>query len=171
MPGPKCPVCDKTVYPTEAVNTDQKAYHKACFRCKKCKTSLNIKNYRFYEGSLWCVTHLPKPKATIVADDKNVLDRLNAPKKAIGEGARGVQKDDAVRDAAAAAAATPKKKAAGSAASTPQKEDANDELREEQYEAEAEAEAEPEPEAAAPESSGLSAEEEELAWKRRAGLI
>ncbi|CAM4819114.1 unnamed protein product [Rotaria magnacalcarata] len=38
---PKCVVCEKTVYATEKIMVNSKAYHKPCFRCAHCKSVLN----------------------------------------------------------------------------------------------------------------------------------
>ncbi|KAL6070698.1 putative glycine-rich protein 2 at N-terminal half [Balamuthia mandrillaris] len=68
--NPKCGFCNKTVYPVEAIKGANKTYHKGCFRCVTCKTTLNLKNFKAYEGSLYCGVHYP-PSVTKVADFGN----------------------------------------------------------------------------------------------------
>eukprot|EP01116_Phalansterium_solitarium_P002412 TRINITY_DN1241_c0_g1_i1.p1 TRINITY_DN1241_c0_g1~~TRINITY_DN1241_c0_g1_i1.p1 ORF type:complete len:217 (-),score=47.40 TRINITY_DN1241_c0_g1_i1:113-763(-) len=81
MPNPKCEACGKTAYPLESVTALEKTFHKACFKCTTCKMTLNLKNFKGYEGLIYCVPHTPTPKATAVADSVAVKAALNAPKK------------------------------------------------------------------------------------------
>lgn len=81
MPNPKCESCGKTAYPLESVTALEKTFHKACFKCATCKTTLNLKNFKGYEGQIYCIPHTPTPKATAVADSVSVKAALNAPKK------------------------------------------------------------------------------------------
>jgi len=85
MPNPKCEACQKTAYPLESVTALEKTYHKSCFKCEVCKTTLNLKNFKGYEGKIYCLTHTPKPKATTVTDTVAMKSALNAPKK-VAEG-------------------------------------------------------------------------------------
>jgi len=91
MPNPKCEVCQKTAYPLESVTALEKTYHKACFKCVVCKGTLNLKNFKGYEGQIYCLTHTPKPKATSVTDSVMQKAALNAPKRA-AEGLGGAHK-------------------------------------------------------------------------------
>jgi len=81
MPNPKCEACGKTAYPLESVTALEKTFHKACFKCVVCKSTLNLKNFKGYEGQIYCLTHTPKPKATSVTDSVATKAALNAPKK------------------------------------------------------------------------------------------
>eukprot|EP01112_Ceratiomyxa_fruticulosa_P001495 TRINITY_DN1165_c0_g1_i1.p2 TRINITY_DN1165_c0_g1~~TRINITY_DN1165_c0_g1_i1.p2 ORF type:complete len:169 (-),score=53.03 TRINITY_DN1165_c0_g1_i1:172-678(-) len=91
MSNPKCAVCNKTAYPLESVNALEKAYHKACFKCAVCGATLNLKNFKGYEGVIYCLTHTPKPTHTQVTDSIAVKQALSAPKKT-AEGLGNVQK-------------------------------------------------------------------------------
>jgi len=84
-------ICSKTAYPLESVTALDKSYHKACFKCTTCKQSLNLKNFKGYEGKIYCFTHTPKPNATTVTDSVALKNALNAPKKT-SEGLGVVQK-------------------------------------------------------------------------------
>eukprot|EP01116_Phalansterium_solitarium_P011346 TRINITY_DN26992_c0_g1_i1.p2 TRINITY_DN26992_c0_g1~~TRINITY_DN26992_c0_g1_i1.p2 ORF type:complete len:117 (-),score=7.19 TRINITY_DN26992_c0_g1_i1:179-529(-) len=51
----KCPSCTKTVYFAERVQgLDDSWYHKGCFRCAECKTSLQPGGYTDHENKLYC---------------------------------------------------------------------------------------------------------------------
>jgi len=64
----KCGRCEKTVYPTEELNCLDKTWHKACFKCKECNMTLNMKNYKGYNKEPYCNAHYPTTKFTSVAD-------------------------------------------------------------------------------------------------------
>eukprot|EP00117_Sycon_ciliatum_P049720 scpid5620/ scgid6128/ Xin actin-binding repeat-containing protein 2; Beta-xin; Cardiomyopathy-associated protein 3; Myogenic MEF2-activated Xin-related protein; Myomaxin; mXinbeta len=53
----KCYICEKTVYPVEYVGVDDRAFHKACFRCLQCQVKLNTGNYATLDGRYYCKTH------------------------------------------------------------------------------------------------------------------
>ncbi|XP_074284441.1 LIM domain-containing protein WLIM1-like isoform X1 [Silene latifolia] len=53
----KCKACDKTVYLVDQLTADSKVYHKACFRCHHCKSTLKLHNYSSFEGVLYCKPH------------------------------------------------------------------------------------------------------------------
>ncbi|KAH9616041.1 hypothetical protein KSS87_011988 [Heliosperma pusillum] len=71
----KCKACDKTVYLVDELTADTKVYHRACFRCHHCKSTLKIHNpsyaliasdcvlflqlhnYSSFEGVLYCKPH------------------------------------------------------------------------------------------------------------------
>jgi len=91
MSAAKCAVCSKTAYPLESVTALDKSYHKACFKCVVCKQSLSLKNFKGYDGKIYCFTHTPKPAATTVTDTVAMKNALNAPKKT-AEGLGTVQK-------------------------------------------------------------------------------
>ncbi|CAF0733293.1 unnamed protein product [Rotaria sordida] len=54
---PKCAVCGKTVYATEKIMVNSKAYHKPCFRCEHCKSVLKPGNFTANDGKIYCKTH------------------------------------------------------------------------------------------------------------------
>lgn len=72
MSNPKCGVCAKTVYPMELVTAAGKSFHKFCFKCEKCKTTLNLKNFKAHDGKIWCTVHYPpaQTKITSFSNDK-----------------------------------------------------------------------------------------------------
>ncbi|KAK9877459.1 hypothetical protein WA026_018568 [Henosepilachna vigintioctopunctata] len=64
----KCARCDKTVYPTEELKCLDKTWHKPCFKCKECGMALNMKNYKGFNKEPYCEAHIPKAKATTMAE-------------------------------------------------------------------------------------------------------
>jgi len=91
MSSAKCTICSKTAYPLESVTALDKTYHKGCFKCAVCKQSLSLKNFKGYEGKIYCFPHTPKPSATTVTDSVAMKNALNAPRKT-SEGLGTVQK-------------------------------------------------------------------------------
>merc|ERR1711874_297050 len=69
----KCAKCGKTVYPVEEIKCLDKVWHKACFKCTVCGMTLNMKNYKGFDKMPYCGAHVPKAKATIVADTPEML--------------------------------------------------------------------------------------------------
>ncbi|KAM3208819.1 hypothetical protein ACQJBY_063480 [Aegilops geniculata] len=53
----KCASCGKKVYPVEELAADGRAYHRPCFRCHHCKSTLQFSNYSSIEGVLYCKPH------------------------------------------------------------------------------------------------------------------
>eukprot|EP00041_Stephanoeca_diplocostata_P036325 m.1319138 g.1319138 ORF g.1319138 m.1319138 type:complete len:1102 (+) comp24843_c0_seq8:314-3619(+) len=53
----KCNACGKTVYTMEFVGAAGKAFHKSCFRCKVCKSTLRADNYSTAGKDFYCKTH------------------------------------------------------------------------------------------------------------------
>ena len=43
--APKCSSCDKSVYKVEELVADEKVFHKTCFKCEHCNTTLMLGNY------------------------------------------------------------------------------------------------------------------------------
>ncbi|CAH1106080.1 unnamed protein product [Psylliodes chrysocephalus] len=64
----KCGRCEKTVYPTEELKCLDKVWHKLCFKCKDCGMALNMRNYKGYNKEPYCDAHIPKAKATTMAE-------------------------------------------------------------------------------------------------------
>jgi len=87
----KCASCGLTAYPLESIVALDSSYHKSCFKCSVCKTTLNVKNFKGLEGKLYCAVHTPKATATQVADSVAMKTALNAPKKT-AEGLGNAQK-------------------------------------------------------------------------------
>jgi hypothetical protein len=92
MPNPKCEICGKTAYPLESLTALEKTYHKLCFKCSVCGTTLNLKNFKGFEGKIYCHTHTPKVKHTQVADSVAIKHATSTPKKEV---LKGVHKADA----------------------------------------------------------------------------
>ncbi|KAI8554613.1 hypothetical protein RHMOL_Rhmol05G0111600 [Rhododendron molle] len=53
----KCKACDKTVYLVDRLAADNRIYHKACFRCHHCSSTLKLGNFNSFEGVLYCRPH------------------------------------------------------------------------------------------------------------------
>jgi len=89
----KCGKCNKTVYSEEEMKGADKRWHKACFRChgEGCSISLDLRNFKAHGGLVYCAAHVPKPKATSVADDVMTEHARKAPQKAT-EGSGAVHK-------------------------------------------------------------------------------
>jgi len=92
MPNAKCDICGKTAYPLESVTAIEKTFHKLCFKCTVCGITLNLKNFKGFEGKIYCTTHTPKVKATSIGTDTiSMKSAMSAPKK---DSARGIHKAD-----------------------------------------------------------------------------
>jgi len=50
----KCGRCGKTVYPTEKVNAISKAWHKACFKCITCNSTIQLGTEMQHDGMPYC---------------------------------------------------------------------------------------------------------------------
>ncbi|ENN72763.1 hypothetical protein D910_08242 [Dendroctonus ponderosae] len=63
-----CARCEKTVYPTEELKCLDKVWHRPCFKCKDCGMALNMRNYKGFNKEPYCDAHVPKAKATTMAE-------------------------------------------------------------------------------------------------------
>ncbi|KAG5893856.1 hypothetical protein JTB14_002582 [Gonioctena quinquepunctata] len=63
-----CARCEKTVYPTEELKCLDKVWHKQCFKCKDCGMTLNMRSYKGFNKEPYCEAHIPKAKATTMAE-------------------------------------------------------------------------------------------------------
>ncbi|XP_061688869.1 LIM domain and actin-binding protein 1-like [Syngnathoides biaculeatus] len=52
-----CVACQKTVYPLERLAALQHIYHKSCFRCIHCSTTLSLGNFASLHGNVYCKPH------------------------------------------------------------------------------------------------------------------
>ena len=52
--GKKCPACTKSVYANEEVLSAGKSWHKACFRCSACGSTLDSTTVSDHDGKLFC---------------------------------------------------------------------------------------------------------------------
>ncbi|XP_023718089.1 LIM and SH3 domain protein Lasp isoform X3 [Cryptotermes secundus] len=64
----KCAKCEKTVYPIEELKCLDKIWHKQCFKCQVCNMTLNMRNYKGFNKQPYCEAHIPKAKATTMAE-------------------------------------------------------------------------------------------------------
>ncbi|XP_023016511.1 LIM and SH3 domain protein F42H10.3 [Leptinotarsa decemlineata] len=64
----QCARCEKTVYPTEELKCLDKVWHKLCFKCKDCGMALNMRSYKGFNKEPYCEAHIPKAKATTMAE-------------------------------------------------------------------------------------------------------
>ncbi|KAJ0514175.1 Pollen-specific protein SF3 [Helianthus annuus] len=53
----KCTVCEKTVYLVDKLVANQRVYHKACFRCHHCNSTLKLSNFNSFDGVVYCRHH------------------------------------------------------------------------------------------------------------------
>lgn len=51
----KCARCDKQVYSIEELKCLDKVWHKNCFKCTVCNTTLNLKNYKGMDKLPYCI--------------------------------------------------------------------------------------------------------------------
>ncbi|XP_025991969.2 uncharacterized protein LOC105199320 isoform X16 [Solenopsis invicta] len=52
-----CESCEKKVYPLEKVETNNKIFHKQCFRCLQCNCILRMDSFTLNNGKLYCIPH------------------------------------------------------------------------------------------------------------------
>ncbi|XP_012257501.2 xin actin-binding repeat-containing protein 2 isoform X12 [Athalia rosae] len=52
-----CESCQKKVYPLEKVETNNKIFHKQCFRCLQCNCILRMDTFTLNNGKLYCIPH------------------------------------------------------------------------------------------------------------------
>ncbi|XP_032675395.1 uncharacterized protein LOC116846087 isoform X11 [Odontomachus brunneus] len=52
-----CESCEKKVYPLEKVETNNKIFHKQCFRCLQCNCVLRMDSFTLNNGKLYCIPH------------------------------------------------------------------------------------------------------------------
>ncbi|XP_076954781.1 pollen-specific protein SF3-like [Bidens hawaiensis] len=53
----KCSVCEKTVYLVDKLVAKQRTYHKSCFRCHHCNSTLKLSNFNSFDGVVYCRHH------------------------------------------------------------------------------------------------------------------
>ncbi|XP_043285400.1 LIM and SH3 domain protein F42H10.3 [Venturia canescens] len=63
-----CARCEKTVYPIEELKCLDKIWHKQCFKCQGCGMTLNMRTYKGFNKQPFCEAHIPKAKATTMAE-------------------------------------------------------------------------------------------------------
>eukprot|EP01090_Pellita_catalonica_P016942 TRINITY_DN500_c0_g1_i1.p1 TRINITY_DN500_c0_g1~~TRINITY_DN500_c0_g1_i1.p1 ORF type:complete len:261 (-),score=47.72 TRINITY_DN500_c0_g1_i1:6-788(-) len=87
MATKKCKRCNKSVYKVEEIVASGDSYHKACFKCfaEGCSVKLNLNTFKKdpISGEIFCAKHLPKPKATQVADSLLTKQATSAPKTGV----------------------------------------------------------------------------------------
>jgi len=66
-----CAVCGKTAYIMEQLQANDSVYHKACFRCCECDTTLTVANFASLDDRVYCKHHYPDPE--------KVADTLHLP--------------------------------------------------------------------------------------------
>jgi len=91
MAATKCAICGKTAYPLESLTAVEKTFHKICFKCDVCGMTLHLKNYKGYQGKIYCFTHTPVERSSTSSDSVTAQTALKAPKKA-SEGLGTAQK-------------------------------------------------------------------------------
>lgn len=85
----KCYSCMKKVFPMEKVGPVRGVvYHKGCFRCKQCNTTLNMKNFFHnqidsFDLAIYCKSHQPvstEKGSKLDSESFEIKSALNAPK-------------------------------------------------------------------------------------------
>jgi hypothetical protein len=113
-----------------------------------CSITLDLKNFFAFEGKVYCKNHVPKPKATTVADDVMTEHVRNAPKKAsegLGTAHKGAPGTERKGAGPSASGSTPAPAAAVAAAAPAAAEEPVVEAAPEEVPVEAPVEAVPEP--------------------------
>lgn len=76
-----CHFCDKRVYLMERLSAEGKFFHRGCFRCEHCSTSLRIGNHTFDRdkngGRFYCTQHFGLIGTIKTRVDKKKLPLLN----------------------------------------------------------------------------------------------
>ena len=106
----KCPRCDKTVYSNEAVKVAGGDWHSGCVRCRECGCSLNVKTAMAHTGDVYCKVHVPKPKATTVADSV-MMEHAKQAQNTKSHAKEGTVKNDDTKPVHASASVAPPKAA------------------------------------------------------------
>lgn len=52
--GTPCEICQKTVYPAEALSYEKKIYHNDCFKCTTCAKKITGANAAAFEDNVYC---------------------------------------------------------------------------------------------------------------------
>ncbi|XP_008559595.1 F-actin-monooxygenase Mical isoform X2 [Microplitis demolitor] len=76
-----CHFCDKRVYLMERLTAEGKFFHRGCFRCEYCSTSLRIGNHTFDRdkngGRFYCTQHFGLPGTIKTRIERKKLPLLN----------------------------------------------------------------------------------------------
>ncbi|XP_058793152.1 F-actin-monooxygenase Mical [Phymastichus coffea] len=76
-----CHFCDKRVYLMERLTAEGKSFHRGCFRCEYCSTSLRIGNHTFDRdkngGRFYCTQHFGLPGTMKTRSDRKKLPLTN----------------------------------------------------------------------------------------------
>jgi len=74
----KCVVCSKTVYPLEKITVSQKSFHRACFRCGECNSTLHPDMFVEKDNKFYCRRHVPSStqKTSSEVSREERVDRL-----------------------------------------------------------------------------------------------
>lgn len=60
----------------EAINANNASYHRVCFKCSVCATSLTMSNFVNSGGVLYCRTHLPRATPTSPAPNPTPTSQI-----------------------------------------------------------------------------------------------
>ncbi|XP_077986545.1 uncharacterized protein LOC144440944 isoform X3 [Glandiceps talaboti] len=90
-----CHTCGKRVYPMEKLAADRLIFHKICFKCSVCKTTLRVGSFSALNNKMYCKAHFtqlfklkgnykdgfadatPAPKAAVNSDKDSPTDQLS----------------------------------------------------------------------------------------------
>ncbi|RLN17368.1 LIM domain-containing protein WLIM2b-like [Panicum miliaceum] len=77
----KCKVCTKTVYPMDQLSTDGVVFHRSCFKCQHCKSTLSLSNYSSFEGVPYCKAHFEQLFKETGSYNKSFQSQSQSPAK------------------------------------------------------------------------------------------
>uniref|UniRef100_A0A7N0RFC5 LIM zinc-binding domain-containing protein n=2 Tax=Kalanchoe fedtschenkoi TaxID=63787 RepID=A0A7N0RFC5_KALFE len=88
----KCRACEKTVYVVDLLSADGVPFHKACFKCSHCKSTLKLSNYSSMEGVVYCKPHFEQLFKESGNFNKNFQSPTNSAEKPTRELTRSPSK-------------------------------------------------------------------------------
>ncbi|KAK3781756.1 hypothetical protein RRG08_037159 [Elysia crispata] len=68
--GPKCGICDRTVYAQEKIEAGNVSFHQNCFKCSVCNMKLSRQNYAQADTVLFCKKHY---QSNVVAQNAQIV--------------------------------------------------------------------------------------------------
>ena len=80
----RCERCEKSAYPAESVDVDGKRWHRGCFKCFECGTTLSLTTFVTCDGEVYCAKDgLARQRAKRERDAERTETREEDPAAAI----------------------------------------------------------------------------------------